>query len=174
MTASTSRGSLAFADIVPAAARPGFVGAGFIPARFGLAAMDQRSDSRVDAASCGSHDQAGDANSTPATCGLLLSKSGRWQACSLAALRAAGWRGGRPHPAGSWVARRTNAPPASMPAELADRTTYRMRALRTSTPGRSFPTDASSVTSARGRRVSELKGAGQGSPAPGWSIAHKR
>ncbi len=91
---------------------------------------------RVDAASCGSHFASGDANSTPASCGLRLWKSGQWQACFLAALRAAGWRAGRPHPAGSWVARRTNAPPASLPAELADRTTYRMSAPLTSARGR--------------------------------------
>ncbi len=30
------------------------------------------------------------------------------------------------------------------------------------------------VTSARGRELSALKGAGQGGPAPEWSIAHKR
>ncbi len=38
----------------------------------------------------------------------------------------------------------------------------------------SVPTDASSVTSARGRSVSELKGAGQGGPAPECYLAPKR
>ena len=46
---------------------------------------------RVDAASCGSHFASGDANSTPASCRLLLLTSGQWLACFCAALRAAGF-----------------------------------------------------------------------------------
>ncbi len=54
---------------------------------------------RVDAASCGSHNEAGRAISTPASCGLLWWKSGQWQACFFAALRAAGIAQHRRHPA---------------------------------------------------------------------------
>ncbi len=96
------------------------------------------------------------ANSTPASCGLLLWKSGQCLACFLAALRAAGWRGGRPHPAGSVVARPTNAPPASVPAELPNRATYRMSAL---------------VTSARGRK--HVRAEGSRARMPGSRVVHR-
>ncbi len=86
---------------------------------------------RVVAASCGSrsvvHTRYFDARLVRAAPVEIRTVAGLF----LAALRAAGWRTARPHPAGSWVARRTNAPPASLPAELPVRTTYRVSALVT-------------------------------------------
>ncbi len=68
------------------------------------------------------------------------------------------------------VARRTNAPPASLPAELPDRTTERMGAPITII---AQIWSAHHVTSARGcDHCPNWKGAGQGCPAPECSIAH--
>ncbi len=89
----------------------------------------------------------------------------------MAALRAAGWRGRRPHPAASRVARWTITPPASLPAELPHRTTYPTSALLTAMPRREWRVDvlsssAKPITSARGRDPVRWGGSRASCPAP--------
>ncbi len=94
----------------------------------------------------------------------------------LAALRAAGWRGRRPHPAGSRVARWTIAPPASLPAELPHRTTYPTNSLLTAARRRGWCVDAQSsaakpVTSARG--WNPVRWGGSRARTPGSRLPHR-
>ncbi len=94
----------------------------------------------------------------------------------MAALRAAGWRGRRPHPAGSRVARWTIAPPASLPAELPHRTTYPTNSLLTAARRRGWRVDAPSsaakpVTSAR--RWNPVRRGGSRARTPGSRLPHR-
>ncbi len=94
----------------------------------------------------------------------------------MAALRAAGWRGRRPHPAGSRVARWTIAPPASLPAELPHRPTYPTSAPLTAARRREWRVDeqtsnANPVTSARGR--DPTRWGGSRARTPGSRVPHR-
>ncbi len=126
---------------------------------------------RADAASCGSHlavqRRYPDAGILPAA----LLDIRRWQACFSAALRAAGWRDGRPHPAGSSVARRTNRSAGILAGGACRSDNLTLGAPITVM--RKFWTTRN-VTFARGcDHCPRWKGAGQGCPAPEWSIAQE-
>ncbi len=131
---------------------------------------------RADAASCGSHfvvqTRSFDAGILPAASVDVRTLAG----LLYAALRAAGWRGSRPHPAGSCVAQRTNAPPASVPAELADRTTDRIGAPITVGEGVSGSSMRESgtrptMTCARGRDPVQIEGSR--ARMPGSRVVHR-